>query len=162
MRRPRSTRFLSTLAITVIALAAIGLAWPGSALAETTVSSYRKGALVIPRIIVDGIEKYNFSGAEEGVNIWLQYSGPQVRAKADLYIDTLHNAESLYGKFVGYHLLAIKPVSPSTSLVYVALTSERGPLFVRYIVYKYKTTEYVPEIEFSLVPEAILPESLTD
>ena len=155
--RRRDLRPFGALAI------AAALAVSGSATAaDSDFAGYSKGALVIPRIIVDGIEKYNFSGAEEGVNIWLQYGGAQVRAKATLYADALRNAETLYGKFVGYHLVAIKPLSPSSALVYLVLNYERGPMFARYLVYKYKTTEYIPEIEFSLTPEAILPESLTD
>lgn len=120
--------------------------------------SSSKSTLVIPSVVVDGMEKYHFNSADEAVKIWLQPTGEQSQETATTYADTLRDTEKVYGKFIDYHLISVKWLSPSTALVYLVLNYERGPLFVRFVVYEYKSTQLVTQIDFGLVPEVVFPE----
>ena len=139
-------------------LPALCLLLPATLPADTVSALPVKSALVIPRVIVDGIEKYRFSGADEAVKIWLEPIRPQTQEAAAAYAEALRDAEGQYGKFVGYHLVSIKRLSAATTLVYLALNYEYGPLFARFLVYEYKSNQLVTHIEFGYIPEAVFPE----
>lgn len=115
---------------------------------------------VVPRIVVDGLEKYQFSGAAVAVPVWLQFGGPRIQERAAGYIDALREAEDYYGKFVGYHVVDMQKLTPATSIVYLVLNYERGPLYARFRVYEYKNTQYVTEFATALAPAAVFPERL--
>lgn len=115
---------------------------------------------IVPRIVVDGLEKYQFSGAAVAVPVWLQFGGPRIQERAAGYVDALREAEDYYGKFVGYHVVDSQKLTPATSVVYLVLNYERGPLFARFRVYEYKNTQYVTEFATALTVEAVFPERL--
>ncbi len=115
---------------------------------------------VVPRIVADGLEKYQFSGAAVAVPVWLQFGGLRIQERAANYIAALREAEDYYGKFVGYHVVDMQRLTPATSVVYLVLNYERGPLFARFRVYEYKNTQYVTGFATALAPEAVFPERL--
>lgn len=117
-------------------------------------------AHVVPRIVADGLEKYQFSGAAVAVPVWLQFAGPRIQGRAASYIEALREAEDHYGKFVGYHVVDTQKLTPATSVAYLVLNYERGPLYARFRVYEYKNTQYVTEFATALGPEAVFPERL--
>lgn len=128
------------------------------AMADATGASSATSSLVLPHIVVDGMEKYNFNGADEAMEVWLQPTRAQTQEAATAYANTLRDAEQAYGKFVDYHLVSVKWISPATAMVYLIMNYERGPLFVRFLVYEYKSNQLVTQIDFGLVPEVVFPE----
>lgn len=119
----------------------------------------RSGALV-PRIVVEGIEKYQFSGATAAVKYWLNYSDDKVSPDAGGYANSLVQAEANYGKFVGYHVVQVVQISPATSVSYLVFNYERGLLFARFTTYQYKSFRTVTEMDFSPKIDAVFPEQL--
>ena len=114
----------------------------------------------VPRIIVDGIEKYQFTGAAAAIRIWLNLGDGKTSPDASNYVSILTQAESNYGKFVGYHTVSVVQISPTTSLAYLVLNYERGPLFARFTTYQYKSFQSVTQMDFSTKLEAVFPEKL--
>ena len=115
---------------------------------------------VVPRIVGDGLEKYQFSGAAVAVSVWLQFAGPRVQERGAGYIEALRVAEGVYGKFIGYHVVSIRKLTPATDIVYLVLNYERGPLFARFEVYEHKNTDYVTEFSTGFSPTTVFPEKL--
>lgn len=132
----------------------------GTALADTRDRRPIGPVHIVPRIVVDGLEKYQFSGAAAAVSVWLRFAGPRVQERAPGYIDALREAEDYYGKFVGYHVVDMQKLTPATSVVYLVLNFERGPLYARLRVYEYQNTQYVTEFATALTAAAVFPERL--
>ena len=146
--------------VLIFAIALLPPVFSAAVLAETRGKRPVGPVHIVPRIVVDGLEKYQFSGAAVAVPVWLQFAGPRIQERAAGYIDALREAEDYYGKFVGYHVVDMQKLTPATSVVYLVLNYERGPLFARFRVYEYKNTQYVTEFATALTVEAVFPERL--
>lgn len=140
------------------ALISLCLLFAATAQVDTAGAGSLKSALVIPRVVVDGMDKYKFNGADGAVKNWLQPTRARTQETAAAYAAALPDAEEVYGKFIDYHLVSIKRLSPAAALIYLVMNYERGPLFVRFVVYEYKSSQLVTQMEFGFIPEAVFPE----
>ncbi|MCK7491867.1 MAG: hypothetical protein MZW92_09560 [Comamonadaceae bacterium] len=62
-------------------------AMDANAFADVRNGSASGSTYIVPRIVGDGLEKYQFSGATVAVSVWLQFAGPRVQERAAGYIE---------------------------------------------------------------------------
>ena len=68
--------------------------------------------------------------------------------------------ESFYGKFVNAIPLGIYEPAPGTTLVYVGLKYEKGPVFGKFLTFRTGEKESIVSLKFNTEPEEILPNQL--
>ncbi len=116
--------------------------------------------VVVPNIIVAGLGDYAFQGAGAAVTAWVKGSAMEGSPEAAIQVNYLKQVESVYGKFQGYHLIQINELSRLTTIVYLTINYEKGPLFARFLAYRIRDGWILPDFSFNTKPEAILPTDL--
>lgn len=110
----------------------------------------------IPTLILDGLNSYKRAGLGEAVRVWLRNS-PIPRQQIITEVHLLHQVEDLYGPYEGYDVIAIRDLTPSTRIVYMALSYSSGPLFARFVVYRTGAGWLMTSFLFNTDDTAILP-----
>lgn len=115
-------------------------------------------AMPLPAVIVSGLDGYKFKGAEEAIRLWIRDSPLEVGKDTSSQVETLHQAERLYGAYQWYEVIHTRQVSPRTLIVYLVLDYERGPLFARFALYRSNHRWIMTYFDFSAREENIFPQ----
>jgi hypothetical protein len=151
MRRwPASPRVLKRL-FAVAAISSVLLA-PGNATA----------AQDIPDVIVKGLADYQSTGPDAAVKTWLKGSAVESSPEAQSQGNVFRQIEAMYGKYLGYHVIKIKELTPTCTLAFLTLDYEKGPLFAYFTAYKVAEKWIIANMNYNTKAEAVLPESVID
>lgn len=142
----RVNRLAAVLVAVVASLAMLGAA--------------KEEKVVVPNIIVTSLGDYAFQGAGAAVTAWVKGSSMEGSPEAAIQVNYLRQVESVYGKFQSYHLIQVNELSRLTSIVYLSINYEKGPLFARFLAYRIRDGWILPDFSFNIKPEAILPPDL--
>jgi hypothetical protein len=118
-------------------------------------------APVLPPVIMSGLDGYKTKGAEEAIRLWIKDSPIEGSKEAMTQADTLRQAETLYGAYQWYEIIRTREISPRTLTIDLVLDYERGPLFVRFVVYRSNHRWVMTYFDFSFREENIFPTTYT-
>jgi len=115
---------------------------------------------VLPPIVVAGFEAYKTAGAQAAFSAWLKGSPLEGDKQAQSQSAMLAQIETFYGKFVSAAPLGIFEPSPGTTLIFVGLKYEKGPVFAKFMTFRTAEKETIVVLRFHTSPEEILPSQL--
>ena len=110
-----------------------------------------------PKIIQFGLDTYKSEGPEAAVKAWLK--GGPLEGSKDAYsqVTNLRQIQDSYGSFRSCDVIHSQDLSPAVRIIYVALNYERGPRFVRFILFRSDPGWIVTAFDLNAKPEQILP-----
>ena len=114
----------------------------------------------IPAVVLSGLKAYQAGGAEaaaKAVRTWLAGSHREGDKAALAQAGRFEQAEALYGRYIGFHLVKVVDVSASTRFVYLQMDFQKGPLFVRFVCYRTESGWIIPGFDSSTRPEEVIP-----
>jgi len=121
---------------------------------------HAESSVPIPRIIALGLTAYRAEGADAAMKAWVK-GGPLEGGKDALdQAAALRSIQEVYGVYRRHELLRTQEISPSVRIYFFTIEYERGPLFLRFVLYHYNPTQewIVTGLDFDTRPERILPE----
>jgi len=116
--------------------------------------------MALPPVVAAGFDAYKATGAQAAFVAWLKGSPLEGDKQAQSQSATLVQIESFYGKFVSAVPLGMYEPGPGTTLVYVQMKYEKGPLFAKFLTFKTGEKESIVSLKFNTEPDAILPSEL--
>jgi len=143
-------KLLASLALCLALLA------PGSAQSAATVPANSS----VPDVVSKGFDAYNKSFSD-AVDAWFTDSplNKDLATKTN-FMSALSGFETGYGKYIGWELVKVVTLTPSTSIVYAVLKFEKGPVWMAFMCYKPKDQWIVSSMNLNQNPQPILPASL--
>jgi hypothetical protein len=111
----------------------------------------------LPGIVSAGLKEYKDKGPEAAIKAWIKGSAVETSIEAQSQANLFRQVESLYGKYIGNELVMIKEINKTSSMVYITLNYEKGPLFANFLVYKNGGNTILAMFNFNTKPDAILP-----
>ncbi len=144
---------MKTTSLTCLALSLL-LLTPGLAHAASA------PATAVPDVVNKGFDAYKKSSGD-AVTAWLTGSLMGASTDAGMKIDgTLLNFEKTFGKYLGWELVKVATITPSTEIVYAVVKYEKGPLWIAFDCYKATDTWTIESIRLNQSAESILPPAL--
>ena len=114
----------------------------------------------IPDILLRGLVTYKAKGADAAMTAWIKGSPIEGDKTALSQANIFRQIESLYGAYIGYDLIRIVDITPSSKLVYIQMNFEKGPVFASFLCYLKKTEWIIENLDFNTAPDKILPSDL--
>jgi len=114
----------------------------------------------IPKIILNGIEAYKNQSAEAAIQTWLKGSPLENDKNALSQSNLLLRIESFYGKIVGFNLIEKKKFSENSTIYYLEMRHEAGPVFAKFLTYKTKKGTIIVSFDLNTKPEAVFPQKM--
>lgn len=115
----------------------------------------------IPQIVKDGLMAYKSAGPDAAIKAWIKGSPYENSKEALSQANVFKQIETFYGPYVGYHLIAILPITPSVKMVYFSMNFESGPVFAKFMIYEATKGWYLSgKFNFNTEPEVVLPKWL--
>ena len=114
----------------------------------------------LPKILLDGFSAYKAEGAEAALKTWLKGSPMEGEKQALSQVNALLQIESLVGKYLTYHPIHNRALTPTTQIVFLVVDYEKGPLFGVFVLYKAADGWIAFKFDFNLNPWEILPPAL--
>jgi hypothetical protein len=112
-----------------------------------------------PGIVSTGLKEYKDNGPEAAIKAWIKGSAVETSVEAQSQANLFRQVETLYGKYIGNELVMTKEINKTSSMVYLTLNYEKGPVFASFLVYKNGGNTIIAMFNFNTKPEAILPHS---
>ena len=114
----------------------------------------------IPPVVLSGLEAYKQSGPEQAFKIWLAGSPVEGEKIAMSQVNGFRQVESLYGPYQGFDPIRIVPITPNTTLVYLQINFQKGPLFSSFMCYQTKSGWVITWLNFHTEVDKILPPNI--
>lgn len=114
----------------------------------------------IPSVVLSGLKAYQADGAEAALKTWLVGSPMEGENVALSQANIFRQAETLYGKYVGFHLIKVVDLTPSTKLVYLQINYQEGPFFTNFVCYKTESGWIIPTLTFHTEAEKVIPSEI--
>lgn len=114
-------------------------------------------AVALPAVILSGLDGYKSKGAEEAVRLWVKDSPLEGGNDAASQVAALHQIEQQYGAYQWYEIVSTREITPRALAIYVVLDYERGPLFVRFTIYRSNHRWIMTDFDFNTREENIFP-----
>jgi hypothetical protein len=112
----------------------------------------------VPAIVVDGFKAYAKSGSDEAINVWCK--GSPMESDLTNRMTTSSNLskfEGAYGKYIGWELVKVYTLTPSTKVVFAVAKFEKGPLWLAFSCYKAADVWNIPTLGMAADAMKILP-----
>ena len=114
-------------------------------------------ATIIPSVVERGLSAFRVNGGEEAIRNWTR-DGPLEGSRGEATeIAAIEKLEGLYGRFQGSSVIAEVELSPGSTLLYLEVRLEDGPIYVRLHVFDGRKGERVVGMTIGAAPEQILP-----
>ena len=89
----------------------------------------------LPQVIQAGFDDYVLKGAEGALTTWTKNGPLEGDAKIAESAGVFHEVEKYYGRYLSFHLIQQKELTPVSRLVYIQMNYEKGPFFARFLCY---------------------------
>ncbi len=112
----------------------------------------------VPSIVIDGFDAYAKGGSDSAINVWCK--GSPMESDLTNRMTTASNLskfEGAYGKYVGWELVKVYTLTPSTKVVFAVAKFEKGPLWLAFSCYKAAETWNIPTLGMAADAMKILP-----
>lgn len=119
--------------------------------------SQSDGGSALPKIVAAGFDSYRTAGPDEAMRVWLRNSPLEGTADVGTQEQILHAAGGRFGPWRAYEVISIRPVSPTTRIVYMTLDYDKGPLFAKFVLYHSGVGWIVTNLLFSPNDAEVLP-----
>ncbi len=112
----------------------------------------------LPKVIVSGFDDFKTFGSRKAVQAWLK-NGPHENSSYSInFYDILTKTEEAYGEFKKYELIKKFTWTNSTVAYFLTINYEKGPLFVKFMLFLSRGDWIIYAIDMNTNPEAILTE----
>lgn len=119
-------------------------------------------AAAVPDIIGKGFDAYKV-GNSNALDVWFKGTPMEKDLESRTKVASqLTNVESVYGKFIGWELVKVVPITASTEIVYAVAKFEKSPLWFAFDCYKATDQWTVPTIRINQNAAGFLPTSVLD
>jgi hypothetical protein len=132
---------------------------PGALHAQTSNSPSAVHNDDVPAFIVAGMNAYKEKGPDEAFKVWIQNSPIDGSKDAMAQADVLRQVQDYYGAFRGFDVIGKRELGPRSRILYLVINYEKGPLFVRFLVYKPDKEWILTLLNFNTNPQSVLPDS---
>ena len=107
-----------------------------------------------------GFEAYRADGADSAIKAWVKNGPLEVGKDAPDQAGALRSLQESYGVYRKFEFLRFQEISPSMRIYFFTIGYDRGPLFLRLVVYRFNSSQewIVTGLDFDTRPERILPE----
>lgn len=114
----------------------------------------------IPPVVLSGLDAYKEGGAEAAFNAWLSGSPSEGDKSALSQANIFRQVETLYGAYQGFDPIKIVNLTPKTTLVYLQINFQKGPLFASFLCYREVDNWIIPMLTFNTEVEKIIPSEI--
>jgi len=112
----------------------------------------------VPTIVTDGFVAYAKSGSDSAMDVWCKNSPMEADLTNRMTVATnLTKFEGAYGKYIGWELVKVYTLTPSTKVIFAVAKFEKGPLWLAFSCYKATDTWNIPFIGMASDAMKILP-----
>jgi hypothetical protein len=112
----------------------------------------------VPAIVTDGFDAYAKNGSDSAVDVWCK--GSPMESDLTNRMTTASNLtkfEGAYGKYIGWELVKVYTLTPSTKVIFAVAKFEKGPLWLAFSCYKATDTWNIPLLGMAADAMKILP-----
>ena len=114
----------------------------------------------LPSIVLDGLTAYQAAGPDAAIKSWLKGSAVETSPEAQSQANVFRQVESMYGKYIGYDTVKVKELTKTSSLAFITINYERGPLFAMFVCYRGSEKWIISSFNFHTKPEQVMPPSM--
>ena len=111
----------------------------------------------MPKIVRLGLDAYKNGGPDDAVTAWLQGSVLGGSKEALDAANLLRQVRTVYGAYLGFDVISVRDLTPTTRVLYLALDYDSGPVFARFVVYRAKPGWIVTDFLFDRKEDLVLP-----
>jgi len=90
----------------------------------------------VPPIVLSGLQAYRDSGPDAALRAWIKGSSLEGTKDALSQANILRQVQDYYGTYRAFEVVSTEDISPKTRAIYLVLDFDRGPLFVKFVVYR--------------------------
>ncbi len=129
-------------------------------LAPVSAQSAATSPLNVPDVVTKGFDAYTKSFSD-AVDAWFKDSplSKDLATKTN-FMSALSGFETGYGKYIGWELVKVVNLTPSTCVVYAVLKFENGPVWMAFMCYKPKDAWIVSSMNLNQNPQPVLPPAM--
>jgi hypothetical protein len=113
-------------------------------------------------IVLAGLKAYQEKGATEAIAAWIKGSAMDGSKEALSQAGQFERIETFYGKLTGWEVLREEPIAATSTLIFVSMNYEKGPIFARFHLYRGSTGWMIANFDFNTKPEAVMPSVLLE
>ena len=130
------------------------------ALLLTLSSVYSQDRTPVPPIVAQGFDQLRSNGSLAAMSAWFAGSAQENDAEQDRAAANLNNAQTYYGRYIGYEVLRSVPLTGSTERVYAAVKFEKGVAWIAFDCYRPDKTWIVVRFDFATNANLVLPPNI--
>jgi len=114
-----------------------------------------------PDIVSNGLNAYLKSGAKAALDIWIKGSVRESDSETRIkFLNAMIELETSYGKMIGWELIRVVTITPSTRWVYGVAKFEKGPVWMSFQCYNPAGHWILPGFDLNTKASVILPPDL--
>jgi len=113
-------------------------------------------------VVLSGLTAYQEKGAAEAITAWLKGSAMEGSKEALSQASQFERIETFYGKLTGWEVLREQPIAATSTLLFVSMNYEKGPIFARFHLYRGAAGWMIANFDFNTKPEAVMPSVLLE
>ncbi len=140
-----------------VVMGSLALLFGSLAMGQRNAASGAPGAEALPRVVVSGLESYRKDGPVEAVKAWVKDGVLEADPEALAQAGVLRQAQAAYGAYRGFHVISVRELSGSTTVVLLTLDYEKGPMFAKFVAYRTQPGSVLTNMVFKTDEEAVVP-----
>lgn len=114
----------------------------------------------VPPIVAKGFVEFQKNGTLAAMGVWLDGSARDNDDDQDRATARMNSLQGLFGRMLGYELIRVVPLSPSTKRVYAAVKFEKGVAWMSFDCYKAEKDWIVSRFDSGTNANQILPPNI--
>ena len=130
------------------------------ALLLTLTTVHAQDRAPVPPIVGQGFDQLRSNGSLAAMTAWFAGSAKENDADQDRAAANLNNAQSYYGRYIGYEVLRSVPLTGSTERVYAAVKFEKGVAWIAFDCYRPDKSWIVVRFDFASNANLIVPPNI--
>ncbi|MEA3211105.1 MAG: hypothetical protein QOE70_4162 [Chthoniobacter sp.] len=114
----------------------------------------------LPPVVPKGFEEFQKNGTLAAMGVWLAGSARDTDDDWDRATAKMESIQNTFGRMLGYEVIRIVVLSPSTQRVYAAVKFEKGVAWMSFDCYKPLKVWIVARFDFGTNANLILPPNI--
>lgn len=115
----------------------------------------------LPIIIKNGFSKYEKEGPKAAIAEWTKGSAVEGSKEALSHANQFRQIQDFYGNYLGYEVVKVNIITPSTSVVLTNINYEKGNLYSTFFCYQMKNGKIIiNSFNFHTTADVIWPKSI--
>lgn len=114
----------------------------------------------VPPIVAKGFEEFEKNGTLAAMGVWLAGSARDNDDEQDRATAKMSSIQGIFGRMLGYELIRVVMLSPSTKRAYAAVKFERGVAWMSFDCYRPGKDWIISRFDFGTNANLVLPPNI--